>query len=380
VSLPEASAEGLVSFEQTLAEQADVYEMTAEPLDNMALSQLAWAAQIRTDLSQVVQTGSRRSAPSVDPRSLIQLHFITATGVYRYHPSGHQLQQISNLDQRRDLILATVDPQAAGAVGCGIVITAPGRGTHARETLERKRIALLETGRIAQNLRLQATSLQLVTASIETFDAARVNPLLKLSRGTEALYVLFVGQRRAAAGQDERAAQPQRPKRVAFVVPPTGFNDTELFECQRLLGMAGVETLVTSLHQGLITGALGQAGESKMALTAIPLQQIDALIYIGGPGTATLAVNTQAQRLAQRAQRQGKLIGATSSAPIVLAKAGLLQGVRVTADPGEQTALQNAGAVFTGNSVERDGAILTASGPAAMTGYARLVVNALAEH
>jgi len=379
ISLPEAHTQGTVSFEQTLMEQAAVYEMTADPMDNAILSQLAWAAQLRTDPAQVTVQGNRSTHTSADPRSSLQLHFVTDKGVYRYQPTGHQLQQVSNLDQRRNLILGTVDPQAAGRVGCGIVITGPARGANARATVQLKRITLLETGRIAQNLRLQAACMQLVTASIETFDPERVTPLLDLPRNTEPIYVLFVGQRRASSLQETPSASiPARAKRVVFVVPPTGFNESELFETQRLLGMAGVETLVTSLHQGPITGALGQVGESTMALAAIPVRQIDALIFIGGPGMPTLATNGPAQKLAQLAQQQGKLLGATSTAPILLAQAGLLQGVRVTADPTKQGVLQNAGAVFTGNPVERDGMILTARGPSDMTLYARTVANALA--
>lgn len=380
ISLPKAKTQGIVSFEQLLTEQADVHQMTSDPLDNGVLSQLAWAARMRTDPTQAPQTGNRRGTAPVDPRSSMQLHFVTATGVYQYQPGAHQMRQVSSLDQRGDLVLGTVDPQAAGGVGCGIIITGPIRSVNARSTVQLKRIALLETGRIAQNIRLQATALKLVAASIETFDTERVKPLLKLARGTEPLYVLFIGQRRAASTLDPAANMPLRTKRVALAVPPTGFNDIELFEIQRLLGMAGVETLVVSLHQGTITSTLGQVGESKMAITALPLQQIDALVFIGGAGIATLANNPQVLTVVQRARNQGKLIGATSTAPILLAKSGVLQGIRVTADPGEQAALQNAGAVFTGNAVERDGTILTARGPSAMTTYARMMANALAEN
>jgi protease I len=379
ISLPKAHTQGTLSFEQILMEQAAVYEMTADPLDNTVLSQLAWAAQLRTDPAQVTAQGNRSITTHADPRSSIQLHFVTDTGVYRYQPSGHQLQQVSNLDRRRELIMGTVNPQAAGVVGCGIVITGPARGANARATVQLKRITLLETGRIAQNLRLQAAGLQLVTASIETFEPEHISPLLDLQRNREPIYVLFAGQRRISSLQDPSSANiPARAKRVVFVVPPIGFNESELFESQRLLGMAGVETMVSSLHQGPITGALGQVGESTMSLSAIPVQQIDALIFIGGPGMASLATNVQAQKLAQRAQQQSKLLGATSTAPILLAQAGLLKGVRVTADPTLQGELQNTGAVFTGNPVERDGTILTARGPSDMTVYARTVVNALA--
>ncbi len=380
VSLPKAKTQGIVSLEQLLTEQAEVHQMTADALDNRVLSQLAWAAQMHTDPAQVAQIGSRRNNAPVDPRGSMQLHFVTATGVYQYQPGAHQMQQVSSLDRRTDLVLGTVDLQAAGGVGCGIVITGPVRGSNARTTVQLKRIALLETGRITQNIRLQATALKLVTASIETFDADRVKPVLNLSRSLEPLYVLFVGQRSVPSTLDPSANLPARTKRVALVVPPTGFNDSELFEMQRLLGMAGVETLVVSLHQGAITSTLGQVGESKMAITALPLEQIDALVFIGGVGIATLASNPQVLTVVQRARNQGRLIGATSTAPILLAKSGLLQGVRVTADPSEQAALQNAGAVYTGNAVERDGTILTARGASAMTTYARMMANALADN
>jgi protease I len=277
------------------------------------------------------------------------------------------------------LVLLTVDPSAAGAVGGAIVVSGPSRGPNARTTGQLKRTVLLETGRMVQNIRLQAAAQQLVTASVENIDSERVGELLGLSRSLEVQYILFVGPRNTALAPmtGTPTSAPVRAKRVVLVVSPVGFSDTEFLEIQRVLSLAGVETVVASTNRGPITAASGQVAESQIELENVTLGQIDALVYIGGPGIAVLATNKTALELAQGALRLNKLVGATGTAPTLLAQAGLLNGVRVAAAASEQNTLQAAGAQVTGNAVERDRQILTARGPDATTAFTRTLVNAL---
>ena len=55
----------------------------------------------------------------------------------------------------------------------------------------------------------------------------------------------------------------------------------------------------------------------------------------------------------------------------------MLKGVKATSFPSEQAALKKGGAVFTGADVEKDGLIITGSGPKASEKFGLAVADAL---
>ena len=73
--------------------------------------------------------------------------------------------------------------------------------------------------------------------------------------------------------------------------------------------------------------------------------------------------------------RAGKVICAICAAPIVLAKAGLLDNKRFTMYPGFDRYLN--GAVYTSAPAERDGNIVTGKGPGAVFAFSAKVAEAL---
>ena len=67
----------------------------------------------------------------------------------------------------------------------------------------------------------------------------------------------------------------------------------------------------------------------------------------------------------------GKVVAAICIAPVILARAGLLKGKRATVFPDGIPELEKAGAVYTAQSVERDGRIITGNGPEAAEAFGR---------
>ena len=88
----------------------------------------------------------------------------------------------------------------------------------------------------------------------------------------------------------------------------------------------------------------------------------DAIVYLGGMQYEI--DNLDAQRIAQEAVAEGKVVAAICIAPITLARAGLVE----------------AGAtVLTGASVERDGLIITADVPRRSHKFGETIAAALGE-
>lgn len=102
----------------------------------------------------------------------------------------------------------------------------------------------------------------------------------------------------------------------------------------------------------------------------------DIIVFIGG--YAYNRNDPEAQRIAQEAVEEGKLLAAICVAPITLARAGVINGKRVTASTGISQ-LEETGAIFTGNVVERDGLIITANGPYASQQFGEAIAAALEE-
>ena len=99
--------------------------------------------------------------------------------------------------------------------------------------------------------------------------------------------------------------------------------------------------------------------------------------FIGGSGAKEYFNNKYAQGIAKQAAEKKKVLGAICIAPTILANAGVLKGVSATSFPSEESQLRSAGAKYTGSDVERDGLIITGSGPQAATQFGQAIVKAL---
>lgn len=102
----------------------------------------------------------------------------------------------------------------------------------------------------------------------------------------------------------------------------------------------------------------------------------DALVLPGGmPGATNLRDDDKVINLVREFNEKGKLVGAICAAPIVLQKAGIIDGKRVTSYPGFENELR--GANYSEELVVRDGNIITARGPAVAVYFAIEIVKYL---
>src|SRR5690349_20830145 len=121
--------------------------------------------------------------------------------------------------------------------------------------------------------------------------------------------------------------------RVLFVVPPTQFRDEELFDPKAELEQAGHEVGIASSTLGTCTGMNGGSTEATETLTSSHPEEWDAVVFVGGTGVRAFFSDKNATRLAKAFYGAGKLTTAISSAPVILANAGLLDGRRATVAP-----------------------------------------------
>ncbi|MBN2026641.1 MAG: DJ-1/PfpI family protein [Actinobacteria bacterium] len=165
---------------------------------------------------------------------------------------------------------------------------------------------------------------------------------------------------------------------VLLVVPPRDFTDREYRKTRERLEEEGfcVQVASTSLAE-----ARGQEGTVVMPDITIYQAVVDdyvAVAFIGGGGAGQLFYNAAAHDLAREANRSGKTVGAICMAPVILAKAGVLNGRNATAIPSVAGHLDDAGANYIYEDVVVDGNIVTGCAPHASRAFGERLVDNIA--
>jgi protease I len=166
-------------------------------------------------------------------------------------------------------------------------------------------------------------------------------------------------------------------KKAVMIIAENNFRDEELFEPKEILQNAGIEVKVASTNLNPAKGALGASVKPDLLVSKIKPGDFDALIFVGGGGASQYWSDPLAHKLAKEALSLNKVIGAICIAPVTLAKAGLLKGKKATVFSSEAGQLKAAGAIYTGKNLEKDGNIITASGPFAAKEFGEEIKKAL---
>jgi SagB-type dehydrogenase family enzyme len=188
ISLPTPIKDGQASLEKLLQNRRRVREFSDEPLHLSQISQLLWAAQGITD------SRGYRTAPSAGALYPLELYVLTLEGIYHYESPVHELVLIQDGDLRKDLFQVALRQEAIRDAPITIIITAVYQRTERKYGSERSpRYVHLEAGHAAQNILLQAVSLNLGATNIGAFEDEKVQHVLGLESDHEPLYLIPVG-------------------------------------------------------------------------------------------------------------------------------------------------------------------------------------------
>jgi SagB-type dehydrogenase family enzyme len=370
VQLPAPNLSGSVSLEQSINTRRSVRRFADKPLDFIQMGQLAWAGQGITD-----KQSGHRAAPSAWALYPIELYFVTPEGQFVYRPESHSLEQVTASDIRKQLS-AAVEQGTPAEAACDIVIAGSVRKLMPKCGNKSAKFMLLEAGHVAENIQLQAVALGLASVPVGSFETKNVAKACGLSGDSEPLLIVCVGYP-LAQSQGEKSAGEK--KRAVLVVPSANFRDEELFETQRVLTKADIETVIASSKIGPVQGVLGGLAASEVSLDRVRVEDFDAVVFIGGPGAADYFTNPAALGIAREAAARRRVIAAISTAPGILANAGVLRGVRATGLITQRELMQKGQAQYTGAGVERDGLIITGSDPSVVVPFAQAIAGALQE-
>ena len=156
-----------------------------------------------------------------------------------------------------------------------------------------------------------------------------------------------------------------------------GFEEIEAVTIVDVLRRAELPVKVAGLEAGPVTGAHGLEIGTDCALSEVDASTLRMIVLPGGiPGATNLMEDERVIGLVRELAGSGRNVAAICAAPIVLAKAGVLDGVAATSYPGFQDQL--AGASYVEERVVRAGNVMTSRGPGTALEFALGLVEELA--
>lgn len=195
VKLPEPQYESTTSVEKALSERRSVRNYKDEPLALTEISQLLWAAQGITDRRGF------RAAPSAGALYPLELYVVAGTvrdlpaGIYRYKPHTHELVMIAKGDKRADLRNAALRQSPVKEAAAVIVFSAVYERTTVKYGKRGRRYVHIEVGHAAQNICLQAVSLNLGAVVMGAFHDDAVKKVIHMTDEEEPMYIIAIGKR-----------------------------------------------------------------------------------------------------------------------------------------------------------------------------------------
>jgi protease I len=190
-------------------------------------------------------------------------------------------------------------------------------------------------------------------------------------------WLLFLLAIMPAFAGKEAPMNPAQGKKVVMVVAQRDFRDEEFNEPFRQLSSAGAIVEIASSRTGTLTGVLGAKIKAEWLVREVEADQVDAVIFVGGPGAQEYFHDAAAHKLAREAADGHKTLAAICIAPAILANAGVLKDRQATCFESVEPVLLKAGALLRPQAVVRDGRLVTANGPAAAGEFARAILATL---
>ncbi|MFN2240986.1 MAG: SagB/ThcOx family dehydrogenase [Anaerolineae bacterium] len=181
-----------VSLEEALARRRSVREYSDQALTATEIGQLLWAAQ------GITSEQGYRTAPSAGALYPLEIYLLTVEGVFHYEPQHHRLSAIRHGDTREALFRTALEQEPVREAPAVFVVAAVYARTAQKYGEERSpRYVQMEAGHAAQNLLLEAATLNLGAVPIGAFHDQEVQEALGLPADHQPLYLVPVGHPRS---------------------------------------------------------------------------------------------------------------------------------------------------------------------------------------
>lgn len=175
------------------------------------------------------------------------------------------------------------------------------------------------------------------------------------------------------------SAGNREPEGVLFILPEKGVDHVEFTTSKRLLEDNGIKVTLASTKTGEIIDDQNEKFQSSLLIKKAKAEDYELIAVMGGNGMKLIEKNEDVKKLLQAADKQGKYIGAICYGPVLLARAGILDGIEATVYPNgkNEKVLSENGALFKMEKMIVSGNIITAQGPVDSEDFGKKLVEIL---
>lgn len=157
------------------------------------------------------------------------------------------------------------------------------------------------------------------------------------------------------------------------------YNHQEYSYVVDALRKQGAHVVVASFKLETVNSYDGGSVKPDITFEQVKLDEYHAIYIPGGYAPEKLAESELVLDLVREARRRGLVVAAICHGPLVLARAGVIGGVRVTGYSAVLDELSKAGGVLVAEKAVRDGNVVTGTDPSALPQFTKLFAEALAE-
>jgi len=162
---------------------------------------------------------------------------------------------------------------------------------------------------------------------------------------------------------------------VLLFLSATDFNEEEYSIIRKLLLKYGKNIFITSDDHYVCSGSKGMKVKSDTSFYNINIKNFSAMVLIGGKGSKAYWDNEKLHTITRNFNGAQKVIGAICSAPVILAKAGILKDKSATCYYEDKNELISLGINYQDRAVISDKNIVTSNGSQAAAQFTEAVLH-----
>ena len=209
IPLPAPRIDSNHSIEKALLNRRSIRDFSNEALSREEISQLLWACQGISKVETLRRSGKEqqmhyRTAPSAGALYPLEIYVLVKRvkglkpGLYHYLPGTgmdkHCLKQVQKGDFSKEFPDAALGQGVIEKAAANIIITGVIERTAVKYGSRARHYVLIEVGHAAQNLCLQAESLDVGVVTVGGFHDDKVREFI--GHEVEPLYILSVGKKK----------------------------------------------------------------------------------------------------------------------------------------------------------------------------------------
>lgn len=166
-------------------------------------------------------------------------------------------------------------------------------------------------------------------------------------------------------------------RNILLILPAENFNETEFLITKKTLEDNGISVFIASDSNSLCLGKNGLKVKADMSLYNVHASNFKAVVLIGGSGVKKYWTNKNVHKILLDFNNNKKIVAAICSAPVAIAKSGLLLGKEATCYADDKDELESEGVVYVDQPVVISENIITGQNAGASSAFTKLICESI---